>query len=343
MSFGYFPDFQNKSKLKDLYLKIFGYPYPSRRNEAVMVFDLLKPKPGEKILDLGCGEGIFTNELAKRKFGLSGMQNKYKLSLSNLDKKLKTKNYKLNITGIDTSTRDLQVARRRAKLMKIQLMESQSPRLSRQKPRRLADTNSKPTLNYLKMDAQNMKFKANTFHKIFSISTIEHIPNDQAVFNECFRVLKPGGQLAISVPGDQNFHLIKHLIRLPNSIKSKLLNTSINKSDTWQQYRSAIDKKFHHHHYYSKKNLAQKLNQAGFKIITIRYNVNLISKIPHFLIHTLKFFEWHKNPKTGYQYNPKVEAILALIFPIFYLFYKLDRHLFSRLPGMAIVISARKP
>ena len=83
MSFGYFPDFKNRSPVKNWYLKIFGYPYAPRRNEVKLVFKYLNPRPGEKILDIGCGDGIFTNELVKRG---------------------------LNVTGIDISEKDLKKA-----------------------------------------------------------------------------------------------------------------------------------------------------------------------------------------------------------------------------------------
>lgn len=83
MSFAYFPSFRG-NKLADIYLKIIGYPYPSRRVEAEIVFDLLKLKTNERVLDVGCGEGIFTNYLAKT---------------NNL------------VSGVDISTRNLSVAK----------------------------------------------------------------------------------------------------------------------------------------------------------------------------------------------------------------------------------------
>ncbi len=290
MSFGYFPDFQNKSKLKDWYLKIFGYPYPPRRNEAIMVFDLLDPRPEEKILDIGCGEGIFTNELAKRGY---------------------------DVTGIDISDHDLKVARKRAKQMNLKV-------------------------EYIKMDAQKMNFRNNSFDKIYSISTIEHIPDDQAVFNECFRVLKPDGALVISVPSEKNFKLIKQLIKLPHWIKVKLFNNLIVNSKSYGKYCRDLDKKFNHYHRYKIKALFRRVTQAGLNIQTAQYNVNLISKLPQVVIHTLKLFEWNKDQKSGYQYEHKNEGYLAIIFPIFYLFYIIDRLLFSRLTGMAIIIKANK-
>ncbi len=73
MAFGYIPDYRGKSLLKDLYLGIVGYPYPPRRNEAALVLRLLAPKKDEKILDIGCGDGVWYNELIKRGFSVTGI------------------------------------------------------------------------------------------------------------------------------------------------------------------------------------------------------------------------------------------------------------------------------
>lgn len=91
-SFGYIPDFKRKSLIKDIFLKIFGYPYAPRRNEARIVIDLLDPKKYEKILDIGCGDGVWYINL-------------------------KSKGY--NVVGIDISKRDLSKLKNRTNLMEL--------------------------------------------------------------------------------------------------------------------------------------------------------------------------------------------------------------------------------
>jgi ubiquinone/menaquinone biosynthesis C-methylase UbiE len=50
-------------------------------------------------------------------------------------------------------------------------------------------------------DAENLPFPDNTFDVIVSAHVLEHIRNDHLVIKECARILKPGGELIIFVPG----------------------------------------------------------------------------------------------------------------------------------------------
>jgi ubiquinone/menaquinone biosynthesis C-methylase UbiE len=49
-------------------------------------------------------------------------------------------------------------------------------------------------------DALDLPFPDNSFDKIIAAEVMEHIPNDMAAMKELFRVLKPGGQIAVTVP-----------------------------------------------------------------------------------------------------------------------------------------------
>ena len=49
-------------------------------------------------------------------------------------------------------------------------------------------------------DITNLEFEANSFDKIYSLHTIEHIPNLSRFFSEIARVLRPGGIAIIVYP-----------------------------------------------------------------------------------------------------------------------------------------------
>jgi len=49
-------------------------------------------------------------------------------------------------------------------------------------------------------DATDLNFEANSFDKIYSLHTIEHIPNLKQLFSEIARVLKPGGIAITAYP-----------------------------------------------------------------------------------------------------------------------------------------------
>jgi SAM-dependent methyltransferase len=49
-------------------------------------------------------------------------------------------------------------------------------------------------------DGAALPFAAGAFDLVFSSQVLEHVPDDQGVLQECARVLRPGGQLVLSVP-----------------------------------------------------------------------------------------------------------------------------------------------
>lgn len=287
MAFGYFPDYKNKSVLKDIYLQIFGYPYPPRRNEARLVFKLLKPRKNEKILDVGCGDGIWTNELAKKSF---------------------------NVTGIDISRHDLKKAQKRAQVMGLDV-------------------------NYNLVDATNMPFDTQSFDKIFSISTLEHIQKDEAVLKECHRILKPNGSIVISVPQKSNLLLPKFFVKLPKRFKKHFLSELIVNSKNIKEYQKQWNNKFRQYRTYKTKSLERRLKSVGFTIEHRIYHCNVFGKIPQNLLESFKMFQWKKTPNNDYKFQS--ESAHALTFPIFYPFYLLD-DLFPSREGRFIIINASK-
>ena len=52
------------------------------------------------------------------------------------------------------------------------------------------------------MDAEHLEFENESFDKIYSAHTIEHIPNLTKAFKEMERVLKPGGRIVLIYPAE---------------------------------------------------------------------------------------------------------------------------------------------
>ncbi len=48
--------------------------------------------------------------------------------------------------------------------------------------------------------ADDLPFDDNQFDLVALLDTVEHVPNEHGVFSECYRVLKPGGKLMVTVP-----------------------------------------------------------------------------------------------------------------------------------------------
>lgn len=62
-----------------------------------------------------------------------------------------------------------------------------------------------PCITWQKEDVQSLSFPDNTFDRIISCETIEHVPHPQMAIRELHRVLKPGGLLYLTCPNYFNF------------------------------------------------------------------------------------------------------------------------------------------
>ncbi len=109
--------------------------------ELKFLFD--RARSGEKVLDLGCGNGRFSQYLEESDY-----------------------------VGVDFSDKMIEEAKARF-----------------------------PKEKFLVADALSLPFSENSFHKVYSIALIHHVPCDDyrlQVFKEIKRVLKPGGYTFIT-------------------------------------------------------------------------------------------------------------------------------------------------
>ncbi len=149
---------------------------------------------------------------------------------------------------------------------------------------------------------------------VTAFDTIEHIPEEAAALSECYRVLKPGGRIIISVPAYQCLY-------------------------------SHQDRVVHHQRRYTLQGLSKKLRAAGFGIERTSYNNIFLFPIilPAVLLIKLKerLFPPEGSGKTNVSFPiPRwVNRVLAEIFSF-------ERHLVPHLTipaGHSLIAVARRP
>jgi SAM-dependent methyltransferase len=99
--------------------------------------------------------------------------------------------------------------------------------------------------------AENLCFENEAFDCVVSVSCFEHFRSAQAALHESYRVLKPGGKLAISVD-------------------------SLLPANSSQEFRSWHSKKYFVTEYFSERRLIEMLVEAGF-IVEHRHTRHLIT------------------------------------------------------------------
>jgi predicted SAM-dependent methyltransferase len=131
---------------------------------------------------------------------------------------------------------------------------------------------------YLNLNAR-FPFKENTFNSIYSEHTLEHIPTDHVphVLSECYRVLKTGGVLRLTIPdlgiyaskymeGDRTFFepiIQKYAGKMQKNRKKYWLVRTPGGA-----FMSRVVYRFYHHHWmYDFETLKSCLEEVGFSKI----------------------------------------------------------------------------
>ncbi len=103
--------------------------------------------------------------------------------------------------------------------------------------------------------------ESNSYDLVLSIDVMEHIPDDQAVFNNLCKALRPGGMLLISTPSDQGGSDVH---------------------DHGDEYKNDGSASFIDEHVrdgYNVADIADKLRKAGFNSSEVKYSYGVPGKI----------------------------------------------------------------
>lgn len=107
-------------------------------------------------------------------------------------------------------------------------------------------------------DARDLPFLDNSYASIFSISTLEHIPNSDKVLKEAYRVLKPGGIIFLTLETDE----------VDDSTFYRPLMKKMGLGGLSTMTSKMYNNLFHRHTLLPKKDWKKKMTKAGFVIET---------------------------------------------------------------------------
>jgi len=266
------------------------------RRRVVTMLDYLDIQPGEKILDIGCGEGF------------------YSMIFDQL--------YDCEVIAVDYDSEILSLARKR-------LGDSQKVTLEQG-------------------DIINLRFPDNYFDKIVCTEVLEHIEEDEKAIKELYRVLKPGGTIAITVP-NKNYPLLWDPL---NKIRETLGLGHFNPMSGFWGGIWAKD----HKRLYLPQDLKNLVERAGFHVQDLRVLTHYGVPFNHLILYigktlytrfpvpadlkkSMEKFDWNEQPK-------KRGVMSTLINAFFTFLKKIDKKNDAIFPldksTMAVAIKAKK-
>lgn len=140
---------------------------------------------------------------------------------------------------------------------------------------RIAHTQRVPA-DFAVADVSSLPFADGSFDKVLMSEVLEHLADDQAALCQVFRLLKPGGILAISVPHAQYPFLWDPISRVRASLGLKPLRAG-----------PLVGIWTHHVRLYSARELVKRLEKAGFEIEVLEEATHYCFPFMHFIVYGL--------------------------------------------------------
>lgn len=262
-----------------------------------MVFPALGNIKGKRILDIGCGDGIFDIEMARRG---------------------------ALVEALDISNSALERAKWRAKQLGLEAK-----------------------INFIRGDATRLPYGDAAFDMVISNCVLEHIAEDQAVLQECSRLLKPSGKLIITVPREfENWdripgRLVKALLASPRWLRRRVGSGPLIEADSFRSYVGLVLVPYYQVRIgYSESVITQKMDNASLKVTAIRGYFKAFGAWGIDMLEGLSVFRVEKGGHFGYV--AKHDWLYGLAFPVFYGLSCLDTLLPRRAPSMGMLVVADK-
>jgi len=166
---------------------------------------------------------------------------------------------------------------------------------------------TQPKLVYIKGDIQKLPFASDMFDKILLSSVLQMVQDDELLLEECYRILKPDGELILSVP--LGYIYIKKL----NDYKYKL-----------KEVFGSLGKT-----YYNYKQIVELVKMKGFEVNEIEYSPKWWGS----LIFEIGLFAWYR-----FRFPFFSVYSFILLYPIMFL----DKFSDQRQGGNELIIKVRK-
>jgi SAM-dependent methyltransferase len=158
-----------------------------------------------------------------------------------------------------------------------------------------------------KGSAERLPFVSNTYFGVLALDVLEHVDDDNAMLQECHRVLRQQGTLLLTVPA-------------------------------YMWMWSTHDELFGHKRRYLKRDLLKEINDAGFEIVFASYYCTLLF-MPGVIFNQVFRKYIHRNAQNFF---PMPKALNALLYGIFSIEAPLLRIGLKAPFGSSIIVVARK-